>query len=425
MKYLPPKGTQDLWGVKFYAYDSITKTILKVIEQYGFRQIRTPVFEPINILAKNAGSEIIDQIYTFEDKGGRPMGIKSDITPAIARFIAGNGQSMPKPIKLACYDRVYRYERPQAGRSREIAQINAELFGVAGSAAEAELLACLYQCYTELGLPEVTIDIGFRPLLEACIRKQNIADDQVMAVARLIDKRDKISQQDFVEGLTTCGVTKVALKNFELLLTLQGPLAATLQKARQAFAGDKQLVGYIEQLEDVSAKLKTYGIVTNFRLNLGLARGLEYYTGIIFEAKVPESSFGSIGSGGRYDNLIKSFGGQDTPAVGFSMGLYRVYLALEELGRLDKIAVLPATDYYLVSDGETLSKQAMVSYAQKLRAQGLAVEIDLLGKSLSKQVQIAKERGAQKVMVFKQDGVKKIKSKIIDFQKDTEALTEP
>lgn len=125
MKYLPPKGTQDIWDKKFYSYDNIAKTITKVTEQYGFRQIRTHGFEPIEILAKNAGAEVTSQIYTFEDKGGRPFGIKSDITPAVARFIVGNGKSIPKPIKISCYDRVYRYERPQSGRNREITQINA------------------------------------------------------------------------------------------------------------------------------------------------------------------------------------------------------------------------------------------------------------------------------------------------------------
>lgn len=402
MKYLPPKGTQDLWAEKFYAYDTIAKTILKVTEQYGFRQIRTPAFEPINILAKKAGSEIIGQIYTFEDKGGRAMGIKSDITPAVARFIAGNAQSMPKPIKVACYDRVYRYERPQAGRDREIAQINAELFGAQGSAAEADLLACLYQCYAELNLADVQINIGFRPLLEAYIRKQNVAGDQVMAVARLIDKRDKITQQVFEEEAKALGLADSALKKLDLLIGLQGPVAATLKKARKALADDEQMLEYIQRLEEIAELLKNYGITANFNLNLGLARGLEYYTGIIFEAKMPGSRYGSIGSGGRYDDLVTSFGGADTPAVGFSIGLNRVYLVLEELGRLDKIAVLPIINYYLASDGSPGSQQDMVEYAQKLRREGSTVEIDLVGKKLSKQIQTAKELNAQKIVLFKQ-----------------------
>src|SRR4030042_3509553 len=153
MKYQPPKGTQDLWNEKFYAYDSIAKTILRVTEQYGFRQIRTPGFEPIEILAKDAGNEVSGQIYTFKDKGGREFGIKSDITPGVTRFVAGNGRPIPKPIKISCYDRVYRYERPQSGRNREVTQVNAEMYGVKSELADAELLACFYQCYIELGLP--------------------------------------------------------------------------------------------------------------------------------------------------------------------------------------------------------------------------------------------------------------------------------
>ena len=398
MKFSPPKGTQDLWNSKFYAYEFIAQTIIKVTQQYGFRQLRTPGFETIEILAKNAGSEITNQIYTLKDKGRRNLGIKSDITPAVARFIAGNSKSMLKPIKISCYDRIYRYERPQSGRNREITQVNAELFGAKPGLVEADLLACFYQCYQKLNLPEVKIEIGFRPLLEKYIQLLEVSDNQVLPIIRLIDKKDKIGRQEFIKSMSLCGVTKNKLQRIQKIIDLKGNLTTVINQAK-TLSKDKQLNQYLQQLNVFTNYLKLYGIENRFTLNLGLARAFEYYTGIIFEAKIPGSKFGSIGGGGRYDNLVKQYGGPDTPAIGFSIGIDRVYLVLQEFNRLKNIS-LPKINYYLISNCKTKSLLTLINQAQKLRSLGQSVEIDILNKTPKEQLINAKKLQAEKIINF-------------------------
>jgi histidyl-tRNA synthetase len=421
MKYLPPKGTQDIWDKKFYSYDNIAKTITKVTEQYGFRQIRTPGFEPIEILAKNAGAEVTSQIYTFEDKGGRPFGIKSDITPAVARFIVGNGKSIPKPIKISCYDRVYRYERPQSGRNREITQINAELFGIKSGLVDAELLACFLQCYTNLGLSSVNIEIGYRPFLEEYIRIAGFKEDQILPVIRLIDKKEKIGDECFVEEIVACGANQTMVENIKQLTNIRGNLKPTVNKMKILAGNNAKLQYYANQLEELTKNLKLYSVDKNFRINLGLARGSDYYTGIIFEAKIPNSSYGSIGGGGRYDNLVTEYGGNNTPAVGFSIGVDRIYLVLEEL-KIDNTQNYPTVDYYLVSESDSATMSNMISYAQKLRAKGKNVEINLLGVNLSEQLQTAKLMNSRKVAIFKKVNNKENKAILINLNENSEQI---
>lgn len=423
MRYKPPKGTQDLWGDKFYAYDFIAQTILKVTEKYGFRQIRTPGFEPIDILAKDAGNEVTGQIYTFKDKGGRDFGIKSDITPGVTRFVAGNGRPMPKPIKITCFDRVYRYERPQSGRNREITQVNVEMYGVKSEIADADVLACFYQCYVELGLPRVEIQIGFRPFLERYIQLLGVDEAQVLPVIRLIDKREKISEEDFISGLNLCGVSKAGLAKINKLLKLSGDSKQVISGLQSLVSGDQKLNDYLEWLSKLTILLEEYGIGQNFKLNLGLARGSEYYTGIIFEAKLPGSQYGSIGGGGRYDNLVARYGGADTAAVGFSIGIDRVYLVLEELNKIARIKK-PNAEYYFASETDELSISTMLRYAQALRDKGKNVEVDLQGKNMSSQLQSAKELSVRKVVLFKKSELTKKKVVMLDLENDTESKLE-
>jgi len=397
MKYQPPKGTQDLFNEKFYTYDKVAQSILKVTELYGFRQLRTPGFEPIEILAKDAGSEITNQIYTFKDKAERELGIKSDITPAVARFVVGNGKSMLKPIKISCYDRVYRYERPQSGRNREITQINAELFCAPTGIVEAELLACFYQCYAEINLPQIVIEINSRPLLEGFIKQLGVPENQVMSLVRLIDKKDKIGRSKFNEEITAFNIPNNSVKKIQQFININGEIKPILKFIQSLIKKSNPLNKYIEELIQLTKYSKMYGIDKRIRINLGFARGFEYYTGLIFEARIKGTDFGSLGGGGRYDNLVSQYGGVNTTAIGFSIGIDRIVLALQKLNKL-KLNNSPEIDYYLVSKQNNFSVSKMIKYAQKLRKQGKKVEIDLLGKNETKQTETAKKLQVKQII---------------------------
>lgn len=406
MKYKTPKGTRDFMGEEFYRRQWIIKTMLSVVESYGFRQVQTPTFENLEILTKQAGAEIKDQIYTFLDKGNREYGIKSDITPALTRIIANTSQSIPKPIKLTSFDRVYRYERPQKGRYREIYQINAELFGATPPLSDAEVITCLISCYQALDLKNITINIGNRSFLESFIKNIGATSSQVMPAIRLVDKQKKLSKNEFKKELQKIGLSPTQIKKLNQLSKYVGPLLSTLELALKTTLFDDKLKKYLKELQKIALKLKYFGVTNQCQLNLGLARGDEYYTGIIFEA-LPNKSVGSIGAGGRYDKLSKTFGGPDLAAVGFSIGIDRVDLLIQEQQKKVKKQFFPTINYYIATEKDSLCVQTTVNLAEKLRKKGGSVEIDLKKGNLSEQLQSAKQLKAKFAILIKKDEIKK------------------
>ncbi|MBD3280193.1 histidine--tRNA ligase [Candidatus Dojkabacteria bacterium] len=324
MKFQKPRGTIDLIGENFYEYKKVQDKILNVVENYGFVQVRTPMFESLELLEKDAGSEVNSQIYKFTDKGGRKLGIKSDITPAIARIVANDGPSMKKPIKFSCLDRVYRYERPQKGRLREITQINAEMFGKDSIEEDVEILRCFLDCYLALGFDNIKIKIGNRPWLAGYLKSIGVPDGNVSEVLRAIDKVDKLNLEDYEASLENLDLSKKQIDFIDNLKELKGSWNEVAEKIKaiKKYSSNE----YISRLEKIFKSFEDQGIEKYFVVDLGISRGSDYYTGIIFEASLPDKGIGSIGGGGRYDNLVRDFGNYDIPAVGFSIGIDRVVI---------------------------------------------------------------------------------------------------
>lgn len=387
----PPKGTRDLFGDNFYQQKWASNQILSAMEQYGFRQAQTPVFEDLSLLQTMAGPEITDQVYDFKDKSGRNLGIRSDITPAITRLFLSTSIPVPKPIKISCADRVYRYERPQAGRYREINQINGEMFGASPPLADAEVLSCLYSCYKAIGLPETIINISYRPLLEGYLNAIDIKNIRETII--VIDKKNKLSVPEYINELQQLSLSKLQISKVNRFVNCQGKLLPTLIKIKKAIVSYPQLLKYVTKMEDISRLLESYGVYDNCQINLGLAKGQEYYTGIIFEAINPNFIF-SIGSGGRYDKLVPMFGGPPTPAIGFSIGLDRVCLILSQK---NTAFTSPKIDYYIISSPD-VSPQKAIKLATKLRSQNKNVEIDLVGRNPSEQTKLANQLKAQNII---------------------------
>ncbi|KKQ34650.1 MAG: Histidyl-tRNA synthetase [candidate division WS6 bacterium GW2011_GWA2_37_6] len=407
MKFNPPKGTIDITGEQFYQYKLVADSILQVLERYGFTQVRTPVFDDFNLLAKDAGEEVEGQIYRFKDKAGRDLAIKSDITPALTRLVGKYAKSTIKPIKYSCYDRVYRYERPQKGRYREITQINGEMFGVNSALADMEILNCLIDCYSEVGLDDVKIYIGCRPLLELFIKNTIQDESKVKPVIRLLDKVDKISREQFLNEEKALGITPKMAGSLDKFSDVKGDFSKGIEDFEVLVGEDKVYESYLTRLKEISRLIDVLGLNKKIKLNLSLARGSEYYTGIIFEARYEsgQTSSLSIGGGGRYDNLVKMYGGPDTPAVGFSIGIDRLILLLEEVGMLKKM--LPVIDYALVYENTEKSKSFAVKLADELRKSGFNVDISLSNKNTQEQIENANAKGVKKIILIKDNLLKK------------------
>ena len=401
-----PKGTHDILPDQYYAREHVARTILGVLEKYGFRQVMTPDFEEIEVLKAKAGEQILEQIYEFHDKGNRHLGLRSDITASVGRLIAPQLGSLPKPVKISCYDRVWRYESPQSGRYREFFQINAEIFGAGNVISDAELLACFCECYDAIGLTDYKIHIGHRPLLENFIKTLGVTDEMLLPVIRAVDKVLKMNKEKFEDEVVQAGLPKNSLVDLEIFTNLRGPLSQVIEKAKGLYYSLETVRPSLDQLTELIEKLKLYNIDSKCILNLAIARGSDYYTGVIFECVYNTKLVGSIGGGGRYDNLVEIYGGPQTPATGFSIGFERVVTLLNQLEGFDPLSYIPQVDYYIIPI-DSFCVRDVIDIAKTLRAQNKKVEIDLLNRKVKAQLSHASKIGAKWVIIIGPDEIAK------------------
>lgn len=418
MNVTPIKGTQDVYGEQWYLRQWIATQILNILKRYGFRQVQTPVLESRELMSILAGKDMTDQMYTLTDKSGRDLVIRSDITPALTRLFIQTGKSQPKPIKFSCFDRIYRYERPQEGRYREIYQINAELYGAKPPLADAELLAAFYECFAALGLPDTTVVIGYRPLLARFLLINATREDRVTEVIRVIDKRTKLSPSEFEAQLVAAGYPPKKRPVLETLLSCRGSIAETRDAIVLLAATYPQLREYATKMTDILSLLPTFGIADRCMVDLGLARGFQYYTGLIFEAINPKSTL-SIGGGGRYDTLVQAFGGPPTAATGFSLGFDRIASLIAKAQKNRTFS--PRVDYVLVSDAIGALRTRAIHLAQLLRSNGYIVDLDIVNRTVSEQLSRARQILARYAIVIKTDDtIRLINLKTTEEQSMTE-----
>lgn len=416
-----PKGTHDILPDQFYARQHVALTILRVLEKYGFRQVMTPAFEEIEVLKAKAGEQIIEQIYEFRDKGNRHLGLRSDITASVGRLIAPQIGALPKPVKISCYDRVWRYESPQSGRYREFFQINAEMFGASDAFSDAELLACFCECYDAIGLTDYKIHIGHRPLLENFIKTLGVGDEKLLAVIRAVDKAPKLNRQDFEKEVIDAGLPAERLEDLDVFTNLRGPLDEIIEKAKKYYYTSDAIRPNVDQLSELIEKVKCYGIDEKCILNLAIARGSDYYTGVIFECVYNTKLVGSIGGGGRYDNLIEVYGGASTPATGFSIGFERVMTLLGNEEHFVPSSYMPKLDYYVVVIEDSCLDKA-ISICQNLRSKNKSVEIDLLKRKVKSQFTQASKLLAKWCIIVGPDELRQDQVRIRNMETGNESL---
>ena len=342
-----------------------------VFESYGFQPLETPAVEGFELLAKkgSGGEAIKDEIYYFKDKGDRELGLRFDLTVPTARVVATN-PNFQKPFKRYQIAKVWRYDRPQAQRYREFTQADYDIFGPKGAMADFEIIAVTVDVLKKLGLKGKVV-VNDRRILEEFAEKNGVKKEQITDCFRSIDKLDKIGKD---------GVEK-ELKEKGINANILGQLGMGLDKLEKEIPSSAAL----QDLKKVFALAKDAGIQEYVQFDLSLARGLEYYTGIVFEVK---SGLGpSIGGGGRYDRLIETYGGRETPAIGSSFGIDRILDLLEK----QLPAVQPAK-VFIAAIGEEAAVES-VKIAGKIRAQGIAVEVDLMGRNPSKNTEYADKKG--------------------------------
>ncbi|WP_297519922.1 histidine--tRNA ligase [Thermococcus sp.] len=391
------KGTRDLLPEEMAKRRWVFERIREVFERYNFHEVLTPTFEYTELFKLRSGEEVVEQLYAFDDKGGRNLSLRPDMTSSVARLYVNSFQNAPKPVKWYYIANMFRYEEPQSGRFREFWQAGVELIGSDKVEADAEVIALFVESYLATGLEDFTVNIGDRVLLDEFARMLGVEDD--IGLMRLIDKKDKMSREDFVGALREFGLSDESVEKVLALVGIKGLPDEVLPKAEELFTSD-EAKAEIKRLYELVDLLDAYGVSKWIRIDLGIARGFDYYTSIVFEAIAPNDlGIGSIGGGGRYDNLIEVFGGKPTPATGFAIGIERLIPILEWKDLIPEPKLRP--EVYVIpigKDGEV--RRAVVEVVSALREAGVRGDIELTGRKVRKALDYADRLGVPYVVLI-------------------------
>ncbi len=376
------KGFRDMYPEKMRARREVFDRINMTARSFGFHEIDAPSVELLELFRVKSGDEIVKQTFSFVDKGGRKITLIPELTPTVARMLASR-KDLVKPVKWFSFPKMWRYEEPQSGRLREFYQFNADIFGIAGIEADAEVLALAMEILDSLGLKDkYVMRVSDRILMEELLKKFGV--EKIEEAFRIIDKKDKIPEEVFIENLQNVAGKDAAEKIIDVL-NVKGSVEDVISKI-----GDSPRGEILLRLQEL---LDGYG--KKITLDLSIVRGLAYYTGIVFEAHDAKGEFRAILGGGRYDNVVQLFGGEPTPAVGFGMGDAVLELIMKREGvwpeeRMEVdvfVAIVPG-----------FRKEA-TQIAMDLRKEGFRVDIDLTGRSLGKQLKYANRINAKYALI--------------------------
>ncbi|GGN84952.1 histidine--tRNA ligase [Haloarcula pellucida] len=387
------KGFRDFYPEEMQARRWAMDTIEDVATRYGFREIGTPALEPTQMYTDKSGEEIVEELYSFEDKGGRSVALTPELTPTVARMFVQKQQALSKPVKWVSTRPFWRYEQVQQGRFREFYQTNVDIFGSSDPAADAEVLAVAVDMLTDLGLTDedFQIRVSHRDILAGLLDSFDAEVDTREAI-RAVDKRAKVDREAYLDALVEAGLSYGQADSFDEMLQSGEDELDSLAD----ITGSEAVAEATQNLRAVLDATEDFGVRDHLTLSLTTARGLDYYTGVVFECfdstgEVSRSVFG----GGRYDDLIEGFGGQPTPAVGFAPGHATLQLLCQRAGVWPEEGL--STDYYVLQVGETRATAARIT--RDLREKGHVVETDVADRSFGAQMGYADEINAETVVI--------------------------
>jgi histidyl-tRNA synthetase len=365
-----------------------------VARRYAFVEYDGPPLEPLELYTRKSGEEIVGQLYSFADKGGREVALRPEMTPTLARMVAAKANALRKPVRWFSIPQLFRYERKQRGRLREHFQLNVDIIGEPDVTADAELLAAAIDVMRAFGLTpsDVRARVSDRQLLRGLLVLTGIPEEMLPAVYAVVDKLDREPRASLEAKLRAAGLHDVFIARvFEVLkhtdLATLRERYGDVPELREEFA---RLARYFEYLDAL-------GVAEWVEFDLSIVRGLAYYTGIVFELFDAKRELRAICGGGRYDSLLKQLGGTDLPALGFGMGDVVLTELLRSTGRMPK--GIPLVDVWVAYGDEALLDDAM-RVARQLRDRGLSVEYALGGQQLSRQLKAADAAGARDVLVL-------------------------
>ena len=386
-KFRRLRGLRDYLPEDMEKLNYVKRVVRQLFSLYGYMEVMTPTLESFELLAAKSGEEIRQRMYVFTDLGGRKVALRPEMTAPIARFYINNMLGRPKPVRLGYIANCFRYDEPQYGRYREFWQGGFELIGSREPEADAEILDIADALMRRLGFENHYLKLGHVGVMRAFLGAEGVAEPDQNRIFGLMDKGRIEESLSVLEELK---VSSRCLEVAEALFSLKGYDAAKLLgEAEELLADYEKALLELENFKRVIGYCIACGLSGRLFVDFSFARGLEYYTGMIFEVFVPGFRI-ALGGGGRYDKLIELFGGEPTPAVGYAPGLDRIVLAMEEL----KIPFKEErkVKVYVVSTSEDMRIRAL-KVAHELRENNVMAELEVFGRSLRKALSYANSRG--------------------------------
>jgi histidyl-tRNA synthetase len=384
------KGFRDYLPQHMLLRQQVLGIIRDVFERHGFEPLDTPALEYMEILTGKAG-ENEKLMYHFLDAGEREVGLRYDLTVPLARVVAMHQNEFVLPFKRYHMAPVWRAEKPQRGRFREFWQCDADIVGTPSSLADAEAVNVLADALHAIGLGRAVVSINHRKLLESLAEMAGVPHEQAPMVYRSIDKLDKIGRDGVLADLTRNGVTEGAANQVLDIVTTKGTSDELLAFARERLQAFPAGVRAVDELASLVGCIEELGVPKSaYKIDLALARGIDYYTGPVYEATVEEPKVGSVAGGGRYDGLVGMFSGRDIPATGISLGIERILEVIQEFDLLP--TPRSVADVLMVYIPDTLADSATI--ARELRTHGVRVDQSVVAnRGIGDQLKYADRRG--------------------------------
>jgi histidyl-tRNA synthetase len=380
------KGTRDFYPEAMAFRSWLYGKVRDISEQYGYQEYEAPILERLELYAAKSGEELVkEQSFVLMDRGGDQLALRPELTPSLARMVAQQQATLVRPVRWFSFGPFWRYERPQRGRTREFFQWNIDLLGAETPAADGEIVAVGAAFLQSLGLTssEVAIHLNSRRLMERKLAEIGVGDDQRMDVFRLIDRRDRLSPEKWTAWALDIGLSQDQLEQLKTLLV------------------SSDLWRESDELCQVFATAEAFAVDDYLVYDPSIVRGLDYYTGPVFEAYDREHKFRAIFGGGRYDNLVADVGGDRITGVGFAMGDVIIQLLLERASKRPELPTSPSQVLVTVFSAELYAQS--LALAARLRQAGINVEQVLEATRLGKQIRYASRKGIPYVAILGPD----------------------
>lgn len=379
-----------------------------VASRYGFVEYDGPPLEMLELYTRKSGEEIVGQLYAFEDKGGREVALRPEMTPTFARMVSGRAGATPKPIRWYSIPQLFRYEKPQKGRLREHFQLNMDIVGEPDVMADADLIAAAIDVLRACGLgaDDFVARVSDRRLMAGVLRACGIPAAGIPAAFEALDKSDRQPEAWLRERLAEAGASAEAA---DRVLELS---EASLVDLLDQFGDQAEVADSSDRLARLFSYLGAFGLADYAAFDAGLVRGLAYYTGTVFELWDRKGEFRAICGGGRYDDLLAALGGADLPALGFGMG----DVVLGEVLKARGLAPDPASsvDDFVICVGED-ARDTVLAVVHGLRALGRRVTFDYAARGVGRQFKVANQIGAARAVVIGPDEAERREAVVRDM----------